>query len=182
MYKIRTLIFLSVFLFATTGCRSSEKEKVIPVISKTESIKEENEIRSNDYAFLALLVTQVCGFGVVWWQNRANKKNLDRQFSLEKRKNDVVVYAPVLLEILRDLNVLYSALVYKGRFCPIIEHRCPNITKEDPSPTLDNTKIDSMSIAQRGFQFFSIGLRLVDNCKKIIFLAKTSFIFNTIEI
>lgn len=166
MYKIRVLIFLSVFLFAITGCQSSA------VISKTESIKEENEIRSKDYAFLALLVTQVGGFVVVWRQNRANKKNLDRQFSLEKRKNDVIAYAPVLLEILRDLNILYSALVYKGRFCPIIEHRCPNITKEDPSSTLDNTKTHSMSIAQRGFQFFSIGLRLVDNCKKIIFLAK----------
>ena len=141
------------------------------------------------------MFTQICIFAALYFQIRANEKNLlsqlkadrdntERLFYLQKHDADAKAYVPVLLEILKDIRVFHSALVYKGLFCPMIEHRCPNILWEDPKQS-NNSSSDffhSMSIAQRGQQFFLFGLRIVDNCRQIVFLAKSDELPETIAL
>ena len=70
---------------------------------------------------------------------------------------------PILLKILEDLEILEQACVFNGKFCPLIEHRCPMLSDEDGNGL-------NMSYAQRGHQFRKFGHRIIRNCRKIIFL------------
>ncbi len=70
---------------------------------------------------------------------------------------------PILLSILKDLNILNQAYVFQGTFCPQIEHRSPILSYEDG----DGLK---MSYSQRAHQFQMVGYRIINNCRSIIFL------------
>ncbi len=106
-----------------------------------------------------------------WWalknlklQMKADKEKILKEFSLQKNYQDTKDSLPILLEILDDLNTLNQAFVFKGTFCPPIEHRMPTLSMKDSS------KEGEMSYAQRGYQFRLIGLRIISNCRKIVYI------------
>ncbi|MDR3551116.1 MAG: hypothetical protein P4L31_06915 [Candidatus Babeliales bacterium] len=83
---------------------------------------------------------------------------------------------PILLEILEDLEKLEYAYVFKGQFCPLIEHRCPSFSDKDGDGT------NTMSYAQRSHQFRMVGHRIIKNCRKIVFLTPKEHLPNVLEI
>jgi hypothetical protein len=84
--------------------------------------------------------------------------------NLQNQYQDAQNILPVLLAIVEDLEILEQAFIFNGRFCPLIEHRCPNLLLDD-----DNI-VSNMSYAQRSNQFYMIGRRIVKNCRTIIYL------------
>lgn len=70
-----------------------------------------------------------------WWNLRmeikANRKASLEMFNLQERKNDARTNIPVVIEILDDLADLQQAFIFRGRFIPGLEHRCPNIQFKD---------------------------------------------------
>lgn len=85
----------------------------------------------------------------------------------QNKYQDAKENLPILLSILEDLNILNQAYVFRGTFCPQIEHRCPTLSNEDG----DGLK---MSYAQRAHQFQMVGYRIINNCRKMIFLSPPS--------
>ena len=74
-----------------------------------------------------------------------------------------------------DLHALQQAFVFRGVFCPPLEHRAPNLSEKD------GTGLD-MSYAQRTHQFYLVGLRIIKNCRKIIFLTPCTSLPKTLKI
>lgn len=71
-------------------------------------------------------------------------------------------YLKVLLELLENLDILKEGLRYRGKYCPIIEHRCPTLSPNDGE--------GDFSYAQRAHFFRSIGRKAIRNCRQIICL------------
>jgi hypothetical protein len=118
-----------------------------------------------------------------WWalrnlkcQMAADKENIVKQFLLQKKYQDTKDSLPVLLEILDDLNKLHQAFVFKGIFCPPLEHRAPSLGMQD------GLKDGELSYAQRGFQFHQIGLRIISNCRKIVYITPQRNLSETLKI
>ncbi len=97
-------------------------------------------------------------------QMKADTDRVIKQFSLQKNYQDTKDNLPTLLEILDDLTKLNQAFIFKGIFCPLIEHRAPVLSMQDGS------KENEMSYAQRGYQFQFFGLRIINNCRKILYI------------
>ena len=123
---------------------------------------------------LGIGVPVVIGIKNLKTQIHANSENLRREFLLQKRYQDTKDNLPVLLEILEDLHVLQQAFVFRGVFCPPLEHRAPNLSEKD------GTGLD-MSYAQRTHQFYLVGLRIIKNCRKIIFLTPCTSLPETLK-
>jgi len=85
----------------------------------------------------------------------------------QNKYKDAKENLPILLSILEDLNILNQAYIFRGVFCPQIEHRAPTLSCEDGDG-------QEMSYAQRGHQFQMVGYRIIKNCRKIIFLTPPS--------
>lgn len=102
--------------------------------------------------------------------------NIKKQLKLQKNYQDTKDNLPILLEILNDLNILHQAFLFKGTFCPLLEHRCPTLTQQD------SFKEGEMSYAQRTYQFHLIGLRVINNCRKIIYLTPKKNLPETLKI
>lgn len=81
----------------------------------------------------------------------------------------------ILLCILEDLNILNQAYVFRGIFCPQIEHRVPSLSYE-------NGDGQKMSYAQRAHQFQMIGYRIINNCRKMICLVPESHLPKTLTV
>lgn len=109
-------------------------------------------------------------------QMKADKDKILKEFSLQKNYQDTKDSLPTLLEILEDLNTLNQAFVFKGIFCPPIEHRAPTLSMQDGS------KEGEMSYAQRGYQFRLIGLRIISNCRKIVYITPKKNLPETLKI
>lgn len=106
----------------------------------------------------------------------ADKENIIKQFLLQKKYQDSKDSLPVLLEILDDLNKLHQAFIFKGIFCPPLEHRVPSLGMQD------GLRDGEMSYAQRGFQFHQIGLRIISNCRKIVYITPKQNLPETLKI
>lgn len=91
----------------------------------------------------------------------------------ENKYKDSKDNLPILLEILENLNILEHAFIFKGTFCPYIEHRCPEISEKD------GDGIKTMSYAQRAHQFRKVGQSIIKNCSKIIFLTPKGYLPRT---
>lgn len=87
-----------------------------------------------------------------------------RGLSKQLKNNQQIAkdYLPILLELLENLDILQMALVYKGKFCPIIEHRCPSLSPNDGEA--------DYSYAQRAQLFFVAGRKIIKCCREVIFL------------
>lgn len=91
-----------------------------------------------------------------------DRKNIDRQFSLQKSDADTKLYLPILLELLENLNVLEYALIFHGMHCPPIEHRVPTFSPKDEE--------GKVSFAKRSYDFFRVGRFIIRDCRKIMFI------------
>lgn len=114
-----------------------------------------------------------------WWNLRteikANKKSLLDMFNFQERKNDARATIPVVIEILEDLEDLQQAFIFRGRFIPGIEHRCPDIQFDD------GTNENQISIAERTHQLRLIARRVLCNCRKVIFLLPENVMPETVK-
>ena len=111
-----------------------------------------------DYLVLILPVLGALGgvFLAGWFGNKSSKQ----QLNCEKQKENV----PILLQLLNDLKSLEEFFVFNGKFCPSLEHRMPELSM------VDGDGINTMSFAQREHQFRKIGSRIIENCRRIIFI------------
>jgi len=98
-----------------------------------------------------------------WMVNKHRKMQNSHQYA-----KDIL---PILLEILEDIEKLKSAFIFQGRFCPEIEHRGPGLNKEK-----DGDGILTMSYAQRGYQFRSIGSQIIRNCRRMVLLTPKQYL------
>ncbi len=112
-----------------------------------------------------LIAPAFVGIVIGWLSMRAQRNNLFREIKLERKKNAADALLPVLLELLEDLFTLEEAFIFRGNYCPSIEHRAANLTMYDD-------KGDNISFAERQFQFRKIGYRIINNCRIVIFLTK----------
>lgn len=83
-------------------------------------------------------------------------------------------YLSVLLQLLENLQILETAMIYRGKFCYIIEHRCPTLSLHDGE--------SDYSYAERAHLFLIKVRELIKNCREIIFLTPTKDLPQTIEI
>ncbi len=113
-------------------------------------------------------------------QIAASNKVVLRKFRLEKKYQDAKANLPILLELLEDLYTLYQAFVFKGKFCPQLEHRTPSFSFADKGS--DEKSKAKMSVAQRAFQFYSIGRKIINNCRKVIFLSGRDHLPKTVAL
>ena len=99
--------------------------------------------------------------------------------SRRKKQNkyqDAKANLPILMEILEDLNILEQAYIFRGVFCRLLEHRCPQLSADD----VDG--VNNMSYSQRAHQFRLIGYRIIRNCSKIIFLTPAGHLPKVLEV
>lgn len=99
----------------------------------------------------------------------------NKQRKLQNQYEDAKSNLPVLLEILEDLEKLEQAYIFRGQFCPLIEHRVPFFSDKD------GDGIITMSYAQRGHQFRVIGYRIIRNCRQVIFLTPKEHLPQVLE-
>ena len=109
------------------------------------------------------MISGISGFLGAWFGAISVSWNRKNQNKYQDAKQSL----PILLSILEDLSILHEAYIFRGVFCPQLEHRCPALSDEDG----DGLK---MSYAQRGHQFQMIGYRLIRNCRKMIFITPSS--------
>lgn len=95
-------------------------------------------------------------------------RNALLQLNTEHKYKDANNNLPILLDILEDLSILEQAFLHNGEFCPLIEHRCPELS------AFDGDGINTMSYAQRAHYFRMIGNKLIKNCRKIIYLTQNA--------
>jgi hypothetical protein len=96
-------------------------------------------------------------------------------FNLQERKNDARTNIPVVIEILDDLADLQQAFIFRGRFIPGLEHRCPDIQFKDGATE------GQISVAERTHQLRLIARRMLTNCRKVIFLMPKNVMPETVE-
>lgn len=117
---------------------------------------------------------------VAWWNLRteikANRKASLEMFNLQERKNDARTNIPVVIEILDDLADLQQAFIFRGRFIPGLEHRCPDIQFKDGKAE------GQISVAERTHQLRLIARRMLTNCRKVIFLMPRNVMPETVEV
>lgn len=118
--------------------------------------------------------------GYFAWRNlkiemKASQKAALQMFNLQKKKEDPQTNIPVAIEILEDLAVLRQAFIHRGRFIPGLEHRCPTIQFKD------GENEDEISIAERTYQLYLIALRVIRNCRRIVFLTPQGLMPKTIK-
>lgn len=122
-----------------------------------------------------VLVPLLC----TWWnlktEIKANRKSSLEMFNFQERKNDARDTIPVVIEILEDLADLQQAFIFRGRFIPGVEHRCPNIQFKDGATE------NQISIAERTHQLRLITRRVLNNCRKVIFLMPENVMPETVE-
>lgn len=117
-------------------------------------------------------------FAALWelrTQIKANRKALLEMFNLQERKNDARANIPVVIEILDDLADLQQAFVFRGRFIPGLERRCPDIQFKDSKAE------NQMSVAERAYQLRVIARRMLNNCRKVIFLMPKNVMPETVK-
>lgn len=116
---------------------------------------------------------------VAWWnlrtEIRANRKSSLEMFNFQEKKNDARATIPVVIEILEDLADLQQAFIFRGRFIPGIEHRCPDIQFKDGGTA------NQISVAERTHQLRVIARRVLSNCRKVIFLMPENVMPETVE-
>lgn len=116
---------------------------------------------------------------VAWWNLRteikANRKSSLNMFNFQERKNDARATIPVVIEILEDLADLQQAFIFRGRFIPGIEHRCPDIQFRDGATE------NQISVAERTHQLRLIARRVLSNCRRVIFLMPENVMPETVE-
>ncbi len=114
-----------------------------------------------------------------WWNLRteikANRKSSLEMFNLQERKNDARANVPVVIEILNDLANLQQAFIFRGRFIPGLEHRCPDFQFKDGGT--DN----QMSVAERTHQLRLMAQRMLGNCRRVIFLMPKTVMPKAVE-
>jgi hypothetical protein len=101
-----------------------------------------------------------------WAVSKQQKKQNQYQDAKEK--------LPILLEILEDLEILEQAYIFKGKFCPLKEHRCPDLSAVDGDALL------KLSYAQRVHQFRIIGHKLIRNCRRMVYLTPKGHLPNVL--
>ena len=119
--------------------------------------------------------------GFLAWRNikteiKASRTASLEMFNLQKKKEDAQNNLPRVIEILGDLDALQQAFIYRGSFIRGVEHRCPTIQLKD------GEKEGEMSIAERTHQLHQIAMRIVDNCRRIIFLTPEGMIPETLAV
>lgn len=114
------------------------------------------------------------GLVAMYITHRNTKKVMEKQFNLNRQVRYSEQLLPVFLEILDDLWILHEVFVFKGRYCPPIEHRSPNLDLHD------DEKNEITSYAKREYAFREIGQRLIQNCRKISFLSNEEKLRKTI--
>lgn len=97
-------------------------------------------------------------------------------FNFQEKKNDARTSIPVVIDILEDLADLQQAFIFRGRFIPGLEHRCPDIQ------FMDSETENQLSVAKRTHQLRLISRRLLNNCRKVIFLVPKNVMPKTIEV
>ena len=183
-------VSIAIFLFShmTGYCSENLEKEYIPSTSITQPDNNESiqgVPNFNAWTFFpAIGAVLVALVGILVQNNRskknilsqlkANEKKMEKLFFLQKHHEDSRLYIPIVLELLQDLNIVHSFLIFRGSFCPFIEHRSPVISMDDPDPInrSSSNNIHAMSIAQREHQFISFGMKIIDNCRRIIFLVK----------
>jgi hypothetical protein len=127
--------------------------------ANTEPVKTFFEVISEPTIIVSIISSIITLLGVligVYISHRGLKKQL---------KNDpqnAKDYLLIFIELLDNLNILTMGLLYRGRYCPLIEHRVPKFSQNDGEA--------DMSYAQRAHFFFAIGYKIIQNSRKLIFL------------
>ncbi|HEV3251136.1 MAG TPA: hypothetical protein VGZ71_09310 [Puia sp.] len=80
-----------------------------------------------------------------------------------------------MIEILDDLMNLQQAFIFRGRFIPGLEHRCPDIQFKDGGTE------NRMSVEERTHQLRLIARRMLNNCRKVIFLMPKNVMPETVK-
>ena len=117
--------------------------------------------------YILLSSTLIAAVITIYQENSRRKK--------QNKYQDAKANLPILIEILEDLNILEQAYVFRGVFCPPLEHRAPHLSDKD------GDGVTNMSYAQRGRQFQLIGYRIIRNCRKVIFLTPINHLRSTLE-
>lgn len=100
---------------------------------------------------------------------------MHRQFFLQKYDADTKLLLPVLLELLEDLSILESGLIFRGMWCPAAgEHRVPEFSSNDLE--------EKVSFAKRGNDFLLLECRIIKNCREIFCLGSKEKMSDTIEV
>ncbi|MBS0649545.1 MAG: hypothetical protein JSR93_00135 [Verrucomicrobia bacterium] len=107
---------------------------------------------------------------------KANRKASLEMFDLQERKNDARATIPVVIVILEDLANLQQAFVFRGKFIPGLEHRCPDIQ-------LNDSEVENeMSVAERTQQLRLIARKMLNNCRRVIFLMPKNVMPETVKV
>jgi len=122
------------------------------------NLNGESFMKSTTLQFFGIIATLIFGY-----------YKLKKQFRLNKDWEDSKNFIPILLRLSQNLLNLHYVFLFRGKFCPPIEAKCPTLEKPNEK-------------AERGYQFLQIGIEIINDLKQIVYLIPSKKLPNLINL